>query len=54
MADLILAGVLTWLQDLRVVGTDLALRAGRRGKMIGAFFIVLALVPSGIALWLGT
>jgi hypothetical protein len=54
MADLILAGVLTWLTIFVWWGTDLALRSGRRGRVIGGFLIVLALVPSGIALWLGT
>ena len=54
MGELILAGVLTWLMVFVWWGINLVLRAGRRDKVVGSFLIVLALVPSLIALWLGT
>lgn len=52
MGDLILAGLLLWLTIFVWWGTNLALRPGGRGKVIGTCLIVLALIPSGIAIWL--
>ncbi|HKO34109.1 MAG TPA: hypothetical protein VJY85_10225 [Candidatus Limnocylindria bacterium] len=54
MGELILAGVLTWLMVFVWWGTNLALRPGRRDKVVGGLLSALALVPSFIALWLGT
>jgi hypothetical protein len=54
VADLILAGVLMWLLVLVWWGTELALRAGGRERVIGGVLIALGLVPALIALWLST
>ena len=54
MGDFILAGVLTWLTIFVWWGTDLVLRARRREKVVGGLLIAVGLVPSLIALWLGT
>jgi len=54
MADVILAAVLVWLLVLVWWGTELALRAGGRERVIGAVLIGLGLVPTLIALWLST
>jgi hypothetical protein len=54
MGDLILAGVLMWLAIFVWWGTDLILRSDPRGKVVGGCLFVLALVPGGVAMWLGT
>jgi len=54
MGELILAGVLTWVIVLVWWGTNLLLRPGRRDRVIGAFLFAIGLVPSVIALWVGT
>ena len=54
MGDLILAGVLIWLIVFVWWGTDLALRADGRYRLAGALLIALAVVPTFIALWVGT
>ena len=51
---MILAGVLAWLTGFAWWGTDLLLRDGRSGKVLGAFFLAVALVPSLVVLWQGT
>jgi hypothetical protein len=52
MESLIIAGVLTWAIIFVWWGTDLALRADGRSKVVGGLLIVLALVPGLITLWL--
>jgi len=54
MGDLILGGVLIWLAVFVAWGTNFVLRDDRRHRVIGALLIALALVPTVIALWLGT
>ena len=54
MGELILAGVLGWLTIFAWLGIDWLLRAGRRAKVLGAFFMAVAVAPSLVALWLGT
>jgi hypothetical protein len=54
MGDLILAGVLIWLMVFVWWGVDLSLRADGRTRLVGAVLIVLAVVPTFIALWVGT
>ena len=54
MGDLILAGVLIWLMVFVWWGVDLSLRADGRKRLVGALLIVLAVVPTFIALWVGT
>ena len=54
VGEWILAGVLTWLVVFTWWGTDVALRAGRRQKVVGGLLIALGLVPTLIALRLGT
>ena len=54
MGDLILAGVLSWLIVFVWWGTNLLLRPGRRERVLGASLFAIGLVPSVIALWLGT
>jgi hypothetical protein len=54
MDGLILGGVLAWLIAFVWWGMNLALRAGRREKVVGGILIAVALLPSLIALWLGT
>jgi hypothetical protein len=54
VGDVIVAGVLAWLVVFVWWGTELLLRVGRRGKVLGGFFIALALIPSLVTLWRGT
>ena len=54
MGELIVAGVLAWLTGFVWWGFDLVLRAGRREKVLGGIVIALGLVPTLIALTLGT
>ena len=54
MGEVVLVGVLTWLIVFVWWGTNLLLRRGRRERVIGAFLFAIGLVPSLIALWVGT
>ena len=54
MDSLILAGVLTWAMTSSWWGFELAMRTSGRAKVIGGFLLALAVVPSLIALLLGT
>ena len=54
MGELIVAGVLAWLTAFVWWGCDLVFRAGRGVKVVGGLVIALGLVPTLIALRLGT
>ncbi len=54
VAEVILAGVLAWLTLFVWLAIELLLRTGRRAKVLGTFLIAVAVIPSIVALWLGT
>jgi hypothetical protein len=54
MAEVILAGVLAWLTIFVWLGIELLLRSKRRAKVLGTFLLAVAVIPSLVALWLGT
>ena len=54
MAEVILAGVLAWLTIFVWLAIELLLRTGRRAKVLGTILRTVAVVPSLVALWLGT
>ena len=54
MAELIVAGVLTWLLVCTWWGTTFILRPGRRERVVGAALLAVGLIPGLLALWLGS